>query len=234
MDQSDWCVEKHPSWGRNRETYEDALVSNQARDDGNSDLYVSSENKWPDSRSVLEVEPAGFSDRWMVECKGKGTIKAFCLRNWKMEFRVKLSFCKWERFISVHFSLSVVSTSLQPHGPQHTRPPCPSATPGVCSNSCPLSQWCHPTISPSVVPFSFWLQSYPASRLLSSEAALRIGWPKYCSFSFSISPSNEYSRLISFRIDWFDLLAVQGTLKSLLQYHNSKTSVHWHATFFVV
>lgn len=63
MDQSDWCVEKHPSWGRNRETYEDALVSNQARDDGNSDLYVSSENKWPDSRSVLEVEPAGFSDR---------------------------------------------------------------------------------------------------------------------------------------------------------------------------
>ena len=163
MDQSDWCVEKHPSWGRNRETYEDALVSNQARDDGNSDLYVSSENKWPDSRSVLEVEPAGFSDRWMVECKGKGTIKAFCLRNWKMEFRVKLSFCKWERFISVHFSLSVVSTSLQPHGPQHTRPPCPSPTPKVFPNSCPLSQWCHPTISPSVIPFSSCPQSFPAS-----------------------------------------------------------------------
>ena len=127
-----------------------------------------------------------------------------------------------------------MSDSLSSHGPQHTRPPGPLPTPGVYPNSCPLSQWCHPTISPSVVPFSFWLQSYPASRLLSSEAALRIGWPKYCSFSFSISPSNEYSRLISFRIDWFDLLGVQGTLKSLFQHHSAKASVLWLSAFFMI
>ena len=85
-------------------------------------------------------------------------------------------------FSSVQFSDSVVSDSLQPHGLQHARPPCPSATPGVYSNSCPLSQWCHPTISSSVVPFSVHLQSFPASGS-SNESALCIRWPKYWSFS---------------------------------------------------
>ena len=103
---------------------------------------------------------------------------------------------------------------------QHTRLPCPSLSPGACSNSCPLRWQCHPTISPSVIPFSSCLQSFPAS-----ESALQISWPKYWSFSFSISPSNEYSRLISFEIGWFDLFAVLGTLKSLLQHHSSKSSV---------
>ena len=94
----------------------------------------------------------------------------------------------------------------------------------VYSSSCPSSWWCHPTISSSVVPFSSCPQSFPASRsFFTNESSLHIRWPKYCSFSFSISPSNEYSGLISFRMDWLDLLAVQGTLKSLLQHHSSKT-----------
>ena len=110
------------------------------------------------------------------------------------------------------------------HESQHSRPPCPSPTPGVHSNSCASSWWCHPAISSSVVPFSSLLQSFPASGFFPNESVLRIRWPKYWSFSFSISPSNEYSGLISFRIDWFDLLAVQKTLKSLHQYHSSKAS----------
>ena len=98
-----------------------------------------------------------------------------------------------------------MSDSLRPHGLQHASPPCPSPTPGVYSNSCPLSQWCRPTISSSVVPFSY-LQSFFS--VFSSESVLHIRWPKYWSFSFSISPSNEYSGLISLRMDWLDFLAV--------------------------
>ena len=118
------------------------------------------------------------------------------------------------------FSCSVLSDCLAHHGLQHTRLPCPSLSPRVCSNSCPLCLWCHLTISSSVVPFSC-LQS-SSIRVFSNESVPCIRWPKYWSFSFSISPSNEYSGLISFRMDWFDLLAVQETLKSLLQHHRSK------------
>ena len=110
---------------------------------------------------------------------------------------------------------------------------CPSPSPRPCSNSCSLSQWCHPTISSSAVPFSSWLQSFPAS-LFSSELALHFRWPKCWRFSFSLSPSDGYSELISFRIDWFDLLAVQRTLKSLLQHHSSKASILPHSAFFMV
>ena len=110
-----------------------------------------------------------------------------------------------------------MSNSLLPHGLQHARPPCPSPTPGACSNSCPLSQRCHPTISSSVITFSSCLQSFPSIGVFSNESGHRIRWPKYWSFSFSISPFNEYSGLISFSIDWFYFLAVQGTLKNLLQ-----------------
>ena len=127
-----------------------------------------------------------------------------------------------------------MSDSLQPHGLQHARLPCPSPSSGLCSNSCPLSWWCHPTISSSVVPLSSCLQSFPASGSSPNESALYIRWPKYWSFSFNISPSNEYSGLISLTIDWFDLLAVQGTLKSLLQHHSSKVSVLQRSTFFIV
>ena len=124
----------------------------------------------------------------------------------------------------------VMSDSLLPHGLQHARPPCPSPTPRACSNSCPLSQWCHPTILSSVVPFFSCLQSFPASG--SFPACIR--WPKYQSFSFSISSSNEQSRLIPFRMGWFDLLAVQGTLKSLLHHHSSKALILWRSVFFMV
>ena len=131
------------------------------------------------------------------------------------------------------FSYSVISDSLRPHRLQHARPPCPSPTPRVYSNSCPLSQWCHPTISSSVVPFSSCLQSFPASGSLQMSQ-LCIRWPKAWSCSFSINPSNDYSGLISFRIDWFDLLAVQGTLKNLLQHHSLKASILWCSAFFIV
>ena len=136
------------------------------------------------------------------------------------------------QFSSVQFSRSVVSDSLWPHGLQHARPPCPSPTPGVYSNSCPLSQWCHPTISSSVVPFSR-LQSFPASGSFQIESVLCIRLSKYWSFSFSISPSSEYSGPISFRMNWLDLLAVQGTLKSLLQHHSSKASILQCSAFFI-
>ena len=118
------------------------------------------------------------------------------------------------------FSPEVVSDSLQPHGLHHPRLSCPSLSPIVCLNSCPLSRWCHPTILSSVVPFSSCLQSFPAS-VFFTMLALCIRWPKYWSFSFSISPSSEYSGLIFFRIDWLDLLEIQGTLKRLLQHHSS-------------
>ena len=139
-------------------------------------------------------------------------------------------------FSSVHFSRSVVSNSLRPHEPQHARPPCPSPcpspTPRVYSNSCPLSHWCHLTMSSSVIPFSSYLQSFPASG--SFQKVLHIRCPKYWSFSFNISPSNEHPGLISLRMDLLDLLAVQGTLKSLLQPHSSKASILQHSVFFIV
>ena len=135
-------------------------------------------------------------------------------------------------FSSVQFSCSVVSDSLRPHESQHARPPCPSPTPGVHSDSCPSSQWCHPAISSSVIPFSC-PQSLPASKS-SNESTLRMRWPKYWSFSFSIILSKEIPELISFRMDWLDLLAVQGTLKCLLQHHSSKGSILQCSAFFTV
>ena len=114
----------------------------------------------------------------------------------------------------IQFSCSVVSDSLRPHGLQHTRPPCPSPTPVAYSNSCPLSQWCHPNYLVLCCPFLLLCSIFPYIRAFSIESAFCIRWPKYWSFSFSISPSSEYSGLISFRIDWFDLVAAQGTLKS--------------------
>ena len=134
---------------------------------------------------------------------------------------------------SVQSSCSVMSHSLPPHGLQHARPPCPSPTPGVYPKSCPLSPWCHSTISSSVVPFSSCLQSFPISGFFPQWTVLHIRWPNYWSFSFSISPSSEHSVLISFRIDWLDLLLVQRTLQSL-QHHSSKASVLHCSAFFIV
>ena len=137
-------------------------------------------------------------------------------------------------FKSVQFSSVAQSCpTLQSHGLQHVRPPCPSPTPGVYSNSCPSSQWCHPTISSSVIPSppTFSLSSI---RVFSNKSVLHIRWPKDWSFSFTISPSNEYSGLISFRMDWWDLLAVQGTLKSSLQHHSSTASILRCSAFLTV
>ena len=132
---------------------------------------------------------------------------------------------------TVQFSRSVVSDSLWYQGLQHARPPCLSPTLGVYSNSCALNWWCHPTISSSVVPFSC-PQSFPASGSFQMSQLFASGGQSMgC---FCISPSNEHKGLISFKMDWLDLLAVQGTLKSLLQHHSSKASILWHSAFFIV
>ena len=136
-------------------------------------------------------------------------------------------------FSSVQFSFSVMSDSLRPHGLQLTRPPCPSPTPGVYSNSCPLSQWCHPAISSSVVPFSSCPQSFPASGSFQWVNSSYQG-AKILEFQLQHQSFQWISGLISFRMDWLDLLAVQGTLKSLLQHHSSKASVLRHSAFFIV
>ena len=127
-----------------------------------------------------------------------------------------------------------MSDSLGPRESQHTRPPCPSPTPGVYSNSCPPSSvmpsshliLCHPLLLLPPIP--------PSIRVFSNELTIRMRWPKYLSFSFNINPSNEHPGLISFRMDWLDLLAVQGTLKSLLQHHSSKASILRHSALFIV
>ena len=138
------------------------------------------------------------------------------------------------QFSSVWFSRSVVSDSLRLHGLLHTRLPCPSPTPGAYSDSRSVSQWCHPTISLSVIPLSSCLQSFPASGSFPMNQFFASQVAKYWSFSFSINPSKEYSELISFKMDWLDLLEVQGTLKSLLQHHSSKASNFWRSAFFIV
>ena len=130
-------------------------------------------------------------------------------------------------FISVQFiSVTPLCLTLRPHGMKHTKPPCPSPAPRVYSNSHPwvsdVIQPAHPLPSPFLLPPSI----FPSIRVFSDESVLLIRGPRIWSFSFSISPSNEYSGLISFRMDWLDLLAVQGTLKSLLQHHSSKASMY--------
>ena len=159
--------------------------------------------------------------------------------NWKGNLsgtrkgKLILSSLSWSWNCSVQFCHSVVSDCLRPYEPQHAWPPCSSPIPGVYSNSCPLSQWCHPTISSSVVPFSSCLQSFPGLRSFQMSQLFASGGQKYWDFSFNISPSNEHSGLISFRMDWLDLLAVQGTLKSLLQHNSSKASVLQHSVFMI-
>ena len=126
-----------------------------------------------------------------------------------------------------------MSDSLWPHRVQHTRPPCPSPNSRVYLNSCPLSEWCHPTTSSSVFPFSFSLQSFPALgsfKWVSSSHQVA----KVLEFQLQLQSFQWTPNMISFRMDWLDLLAVQGTLKSLLQHHRSKASILQHSAFFVV
>ena len=130
-------------------------------------------------------------------------------------------------------SCLVVSDSLWPHGQHHTRLPCSSLSPGVHSNWCPLSWWCHLIIS-SLLPAFPPALNLSQHQGLFTELALNIRWTKYWSFSFSKIPSNEYSWLFFFRIHLFDLLAIQGTLKSLLQHYSSKASTPRHSVSFIV
>ena len=127
-----------------------------------------------------------------------------------------------------------MSDSLQPHESQHTRPPCPSPTPGVYPNSLSIES-VMPSSHPILCrPLLLLPPNPPSIRVFSNESVLHIRWPKYWSFSFNISPSNEHPGLNSFRMDWLDLLAVQGTLKSLFQHHSSKASIRWGSAFFIV
>ena len=126
-----------------------------------------------------------------------------------------------------------MSNFLLPHGLQHARLPVYHQLLEL-AHSCLSNQWCHLTITSSVITFSSPPSIFPNIRIFSNESILHIRWPKYWSFNFSISPSNEYSGMISFRIDWLDLLAVQGTLKSLFQHHSSKASILRCSAFFTV
>ena len=142
-------------------------------------------------------------------------------------------YCMAVQFSSIQFSRSVWLFAT----PRivHTTPPCPSPAPGAHSNSCPLSRWCHPTVSFSVVLFSSHLQSFPASGSFQMSQLFASGGQSIgVSASASVLPVNEHPGLISFRMDWLDLLAVQGTLKSLLQHHSLKASILWRSAFFIV
>ena len=150
-----------------------------------------------------------------------------------------LSFTPYHmRDVSYCCSVDKLCLTLCDSGLQHTRLSCPSLSPRISSNPCPLSQWWHATISSSAAPFSSCPQFFPASGAFPMRKRwcqyFGIRWPKYWRFSCSINPSSEYLGFISFRIVWFDLLAVQGTLKSLLQYHNLKASILWCSAFFMI
>ena len=137
-------------------------------------------------------------------------------------------------FISSYSSVQSLShVTLRPHELQHARPPCPSPTPRVHSNSRPSSQWCHPAISSSAVPFSSCPESLPPSESLPMSQLFAWGGQR-TGVSALASFLSKNTGLISFRMDWLDLLAVQGTLKSLLQHHSSKASVLWRSAFFTV
>ena len=133
---------------------------------------------------------------------------------------------------SVQFSLSVVSESLRPHESQHSRPPCPSPTPGVHPDSRPSSQWWHPAIL--CHPLLLLPPIPPSIRVFSNESTLHMRWLKYWSLSFSIIPSKQHPGLICFKMDQLDLLAIEGTLKSLLPNPSSKALILRCSAFFTV
>ena len=130
-------------------------------------------------------------------------------------------------------SVTQAGLTLQPHGLQHARPPCPSPPPRVCPSSHSLHHWCHPAITSSDALFSYCLQSFPASGTFPMSH-LFTSDDQNTGASVSISPSSEYSGLISLKIDWFDLLAVCGIFRSFLQHHSSKASFLWHSAFLMV
>ena len=195
------------------------IISRPSMDLFLQDLITLSRRDLPHLQSRMEL---GKQDSWLL---GPELLWAD-LRKVISTIRLWI-FSSFSQFSSVAQSY----LTLRPHGPQHARPPCPSPTPGVHSDSHPSSQWCHPAISSSVVPFSSCPQSLPASGSFQMSQLFASGGQ---SFSFNISPSSEHPGLISFRMDWLDLLAVQRTLKSLLQHHSSQASILQHSAFFTV
>ena len=141
------------------------------------------------------------------------------------------SLTSWYPLMLQFSSVTQSCPTLRPHEPQHARPLCPSPTPGVHPNQCPSSRWCHLILCH---PLLLLPSIFPSIRIFSNESALPIRWPKYWSFSLNLSPSNKHPGLISFRMDWLDLLVVQGVVKSLLQHHSSKASVLQCSAFFIV
>ena len=138
----------------------------------------------------------------------KSPRKTNYLSKYKDGFSYHLNLCKIQLMVLVQFSCSVLSDSLQTHEPQHARPPCPSPTPRVYPNSCPLSRWCHPAISSSVIPFCSCPQSFPASGSFPMSQLFASGGQSTGRFSMSLS--SEHSGLISFRTEWFDLFLSKG------------------------
>ena len=215
--------------------YAEYIMRNDKLDESQAGIKLSGRNtnnlRYTDNTTLMaesEEELKGLLMRMKEESEKAGLkLNIQKLRSWHRVHGIHHFMAN-----SVQFS-SVVSDTLPPHGLQYARPPCPSPTPLACSDSCPLSRWCHPNIS-SCHPLLLLPSIFPSIRVFSNESVLPIRWPKYWSFGFSISPSNEYSGLISSRMDWLDLLAVQGTLKHLLQHHSSKASILQHSVFFRV
>ena len=193
----------------------------------------------------LSLSPRVCSDSCLVNWWCYLTISSFaalfsfCLQSFPSSefFPMSLLFASggWSigAIASIQFSRSVVSDSLRPHTLQHARPPCSLPNSRILLKFMSIELVmpsnhliCHPLL---LLPSNF-----PSIRIFSSESILCIRWPKYWHFSLSISPANEYSGLISFSMDWLDLLVVQGTLKNLLQHHSSKASILWCSAFFTV
>ena len=197
---------------------------------------------WPRSHSPLSGAPDVCLQKWacltlpFLPCLGLKFVGPSLFLFFNLEYHC---FTMLSRFLlynevnhlSVQFSCSVVSDSLWPHELQQARPPCPSPNPGVHPNPCPLMPSNQPILCRPLLP---WSSIFPGIRVFSNESALRIRWPNYWSFSFSISPSKEHPGLISFRMDWLDLLAGQGSLQSLLQHHISKASILRCSALFIV
>ena len=182
-------------------------------------------------RVTTALENGNLTNGWGVPLKFLSSLPG---GSWNIKCSLIITIgCYIISVSSVQFSRSVMSDSLWPHVSQHARPPCPSPAPEFTQTHVhrvgDAIQPSHPLSSLLLLP-----PIPPSIRVFSNESALRMRWPKYWSFSFSIIPSKEIPGLISFRMDWLGLRAVQGTLKSLLQHHSSKASILQHSAFFTV
>ena len=191
---------------------------------------ISHWSKWPSSKNPQTTSAGESEEKREILCTAHGNIN-WCSHCGKHNGN---SFKKTRNKTTIS-SVQLLSRvqHFATHVMQHARPPCPSLTPGVHPNSCPLSQWCHPTISSSVVPFSSCLQSFPASGSFQWVSSSHLV-AKVLEFQLQHQSFQRTSGLISFRMDWLDLLAAQETLKSLLQHHSSKASILQHSAFFIV